>query len=144
MRRDWRLGNYLEATEVIQAKKRKLFCRQNGMNLLTERQKERKVLTTIPCFWFEKYMDDDKTRIRNPVGEGSLRTGEDDRCCLGQAGLEMGCGSRSLCGTLERDLTGATDGGVLSIRVRVDRSVTHSWVETSRQLQDYFKGQCES
>lgn len=120
MRRDWRLGNYLEATEVIQAKKRKLFCRQNGMNLLTERQKERKVLTTIPCFCFEKYMDDDKTRIRNPVGEGSLRTGEDDRCCLGQAGLEMGCGSRSLCGTLERDLTGATDGGVLSIRVRVD------------------------
>ena len=78
------------------------------------------MLRTIPCFWFEKYTGDDKTRIRNPVGEGSLRTGEDDRCCLGQTGLETVYGSRSVCGTLERDLTGATDGGVLSIRVRVD------------------------
>ena len=55
-RRHWRLGDDSEVTEVTQAK-RKLFCRQDGMNV-TKRQKERKVLRTTACSWFEKLDDD--------------------------------------------------------------------------------------
>lgn len=50
MRRDWKLGDHGGATAVIQAKKKKLFSRQNGTDLVTESARGREALT--PCFWF--------------------------------------------------------------------------------------------
>lgn len=53
MRRDWKPGDPCGATAVIQAKKKKLFSRENGTDLVTERDRGREALT--PCFWFAMF-----------------------------------------------------------------------------------------